>query len=420
MDSTRIIKQYEAAREQYAEIGVNTDEAMNALCAVEISLQCWQGDDVTGFEKREQGMSGGILATGNYPGKARNAYELREDIDKAFSLLPGKTRLNLHAIYLETDGKFVDRDSIEPKHFEDWMRWAEGKGLSLDFNPSMFSHPKANGYTLASYDKGIRDFWIEHAKRCRKIGEEMGKRQGNPCVINHWMTDGSKDAPMDRYERRQLFIQSMDEILSVNISKKYLLDAIESKLFGIGLESFTVGSGELCLGYAISRDIMVTYDMGHFHPTENVADKISSTLQFMDKLLVHTSRPVRWDSDHVVLQEDALYSLMQEIVRADALKQVYIALDFFDASINRIAAWVIGTRATQRALLAALLEPGQILLMEEKSGNTTWRLALLEEQKNMPVSAVWDYYCLKNDVPVARAWIEEIKTYEKEVLSKRF
>ncbi|MEG1753666.1 MAG: L-rhamnose isomerase, partial [Christensenella sp.] len=352
--------------------------------------------------------------------RARNAEELRADYEKAFSLIPGKKRANLHAFYLEAGGKRVERDELEISYFENWMQWAKELGFNLDFNPSMFSHPKSeSGYTLASYDEGIRDFWIEHGRRCREIGEEMGKRQGGPCVINHWMVDGSKDAPVDRMQRRKLFIESMDAIMAKKISKNHLLDSIESKLFGIGLESFTAGSGEVALGYAITRDIMLTCDLGHFHPTESVADKVSAVLQFIDKMLLHTSRPVRWDSDHVVLQNDETNLLMQEVVRAKALERVYIALDFFDASINRIAAWVIGTRASQKALLSALLEPQALLMEKEMAGDTTFRLAMLEEHKNMPINAVWDYFCEKNGVPVGMDWFGDVQKYEKDILFKR-
>ena len=420
MEAKKILSQYEEAKARYAEYGVDTDKALEVLGSTEISMHCWQADDVVGFEVNEQALSGGILTTGNYPGRARNAQELRADYEKAFSLIPGKKRANLHAFYLETDGKCVDRDAVEIQHFENWMQWAKEQNIKLDFNTSMFSHPKSEaGYTLVSYDRGIRDFWIEHGRRCRDIAEEMGKRQGAPCVLNHWMVDGSKDAPVDRFDRRALFIESLDAIRAKNISKDYVLDAIESKLFGIGLESFTAGSGELALGYAITRDIMLTCDLGHFHPTESVADKVSAVLQFLDKMLLHTSRGVRWDSDHVVLQNDDTMALMQEVVRADALGRVYLALDFFDASINRIAAWVIGTRATQKALLSALLEPKQMMREAERAGNTTLRLILTEEMKNMPVNAVWDYYCEKNGVPVGLAWYDEVKRYEKEVLVNR-
>lgn len=420
MSKEKVQAMYEIAKERYAELGVDTDRAMDALQSAEISIQCWQGDDIHGFEATQQALSGGILATGDYPGGARNAAELRADMEKAFSLMPGKQRANLHAIYLETDGKAVERDELEIKYFENWMDWAKKLDIKLDFNTSMFAHPKAaEGYTLASYDKGIRDFWVEHGKRVRDIAAEMGKRQGSPCALNHWMVDGSKDIPADRYDRRKQFVESMDRILEKKISKDVLLDSIESKLFGIGLESFTAGSGELALGYALSRDIMVTFDLGHFHPTESVADKISSTLLFMENILVHTSRAVRWDSDHVVIQNDEVNSLMQEIVRANALSRVYLALDYFDASINRIAAWVIGTRATQKALLAALLEPTVTLQKMERDGDRTGRLALMEESRNMPVNAVWDQFCVKNDVPVGMAWLDEIRKYEKDVLLKR-
>ena len=419
MKRDNIIAAYEIAREQYAELGVDTDKAVEKLQNTEISMHCWQGDDLVGFEVGAGELSGGILATGSYPGRARNGDELRTDYEKAFSLIPGKQRVNLHAVHLETEGKRVERNEIDIKHYEKWMQWAKQLGVSLDFNTTIFSHPKADCYTLASYDKGIRDFWIEHAKRCREIAAEMGKRQGNPCLLNHWMIDGSKDAPVDRLERRRLYMESMDEIISKNISKEYLLDCIESKLFGIGLESFTAGSAEMCFAYALTRDIVLTYDLGHFHPTESVADKISSTLLYLDKIMLHTSRGVRWDSDHVVIQNDDLYSLMQEVVRADALDRVYIGLDFFDASINRIAAWVIGTRSTQKALLAALLEPARLLAEKERAGDITSRLAIVEECKNMPANAVWDYFCAKNDVPTGVSWLEKVKSYEREVLSKR-
>ncbi len=419
MSKENVTAMYEIAKERFAACGVDTDKAVQQLQAAEISLHCWQGDDVTGFEAGSGAMSGGILATGNYPGRARNAEELRADYEKAFSLLPGTQRANLHAIYLESNGKAVERNEVEIKYFENWMDWAKKLGIKLDFNTSMFSHPKADGYTLASYDPAIREFWIEHGKRCRDIAEEMGKRQNSPCVLNHWMIDGSKDIPVDRMQRRELFAESMDKLISKKISKDYLLDSLESKLFGIGVESFTAGSGEMAFGYALTRDIMVTFDLGHFHPTESVADKVSSALLFMDKILVHTSRPVRWDSDHVVIQNDDVYALMQEIVRAEALQRVYVALDFFDASINRIAAWVIGTRATQKALLSALLEPTKQLLELERSGDKTARLALLEEHKNMPINAVWDYFCEKNNVPVGAAWLDEVRQYEKDVLFKR-
>lgn len=410
---------YRMAKERYAELGVDTDAVIKKLQNIEISVQCWQGDDFHGCEIESGELSGGIMATGNYCGRARNAEELREDYQKAFSLIPGKQRANLHAIYLDTNGIPVERNKIEIQHFEGWMQWAKDFEISLDFNTTAFSHPKAQGYTLAHYDKDIRDYWIEHGKCCRKIAAEMGRRQNNPCMLNHWLPDGSKEFPVDTMQRRRIFIESMDEIIKDKIDKKYVLDCIESKLFGIGVESFTTGSAEMCFGYALSRDIVLTYDLGHFHPTESVADKISSTLLYLDRIMLHTSRGVRWDSDHVVIQNDDLLLLMQEIVRCDALEKIAIGLDFFDASINRIAAWVIGTRATQKALLTAMLEPID-LLRRQQSKNTTESLAQLEECKNMPINAVWEYFCEQNGVPVGMKWYEEVEQYEKAVLSKRF
>lgn len=410
---------YEVAKQKYAELGVDTEKVLEILCKIEISMHCWQGDDFTGCEIESGGLSGGIMATGNYRGRARNVEELRQDYEKAFSLIPGKQRASIHAIYLNPYGKRVERDAIEIKHFEDWMDWADEQGISLDFNTTAFSHPKADRYTLASYDAGIREYWIEHAKRCRRIAEEMGRRQGNPCMLNHWLPDGSKEFPADAFDRRELFIESMDKILEEPISKDYVQDAIESKLFGIGVESFTAGSAEVCFGYALSRGIVLTYDMGHFHPTESVADKISSTLLYLDKIMLHTSRGVRWDSDHVVIQNDDLFHLMQEIIRCDAINKTAFGLDFFDASINRIAAWVIGTRATQKALLNALLEPCALLKKYERDNDTTARLAVREELKNMPVNAVWEYYCLKNEVPIGLDWLHEVKQYEMEILERR-
>ncbi|MDR1135849.1 MAG: L-rhamnose isomerase [Clostridiales Family XIII bacterium] len=413
------LKTYELAKERYAEYGVDTDAAINRLRDIEISLHCWQGDDVLGFESPDATLSGGIMATGNYPGKARNAEELRADMTKAFSLLPGKQRANLHAIYLEPGDVMVGRDAIEAKHFEGWIQWAGEQNVKLDFNTSMFSHPLADGYTLASYDKGIREFWIEHGRRCRRIGAEMGARQKSPCIINHWMIDGCKEPPVDRMRRRELFAEGMDGIIAEKLPPEQLRDSIESKLFGIGMESFTAGSAEFCFGYAMSRGAMLTYDMGHFHPTESIADKVSSSLLFIDKLLLHTSRGVRWDSDHVVVRSDDVDLLMQEVVRAKALDRVYIALDFFDASINRIAAWVIGTRATQKSLLFALLEPTDKMLAAEVAGDATLRLALTDELKSLPFGAVWNHYCDTENVPAGMDWLSEVRRYEKEVLSGR-
>lgn len=415
-----IKKRFDDACEVYAEHGVDVKKAVDILKDVEISLQCWQGDDVLGFEVSENGLSGGIMTTGNYPGRARTPEELRADLEKAFSCIPGKQRVNVHASYLESGGKFVDRDKIETKHFQGWIDWAKEKGTALDFNTTMFSHKNASSnYTISDYDKGIRDFWVEHGKRCRDIAEAMGKAQGSPCVLNHWMPDGCKDSNVDRYERRKLFIESMDRILEKKISTDYVLDSLESKLFGIGVESFTVGSAETVLGYALSRNIMVTYDLGHFHPTESIADKISSTLLYVDKLLLHTSRGVRWDSDHVVIQSDDVFALMQEVVRANALDRVKISLDYFDASINRVAAWVIGTRATLKALLFALLEPVDILKEYEKEGDTTSRLALLEEYKTLPWVDVWNYFCEVCCAPIGESWLADLKKYENDVQMSR-
>jgi L-rhamnose isomerase len=411
---------YEIAKERYAALGVDTDAAIEQARGVGISLHCWQGDDVIGFEQSAGPLSGGIMATGNYPGRARTPDELRQDMSKAFSLLPGKKRANLHAFYLDAEGEAVGRDEVEPRHFEKWMAWAKANGVMLDFNTSMFSHPKADsGYTIANYDKGVRDFWIEHGRRCRGIAAVMGERQGAPCVINHWMVDGCKEPPVDRMARRQLFLEGMDEIIRQTYPKSALLDSIESKLFGLGLESFTAGSAEFCFGYAMSRKIMLTYDMGHFHPTESIADKVSSSLLYIDKLLLHASRGVRWDSDHVVVRSDDVDLLMQEVVRAGALERVFVALDFFDASINRVAAWVIGARAVQKSLLYALLEPRGLLLEEERSGNGTWRLALLDDMRAMPFGAVWDRYCETEGVPCGSDWIAEVKAYERDELSRR-
>ncbi|MBU3878127.1 L-rhamnose isomerase [Faecalicatena sp. AGMB00832] len=409
---------YRIAKERYAALGVDTEEALRRLQDIQVSVHCWQGDDFHGCEAQGGELTGGIMATGNYRGRARNAEELRQDYEKAFALLPGKQRANLHAIYLETGGVPIERNAIEARHFEGWMQWADELGIALDFNTTAFSHPKADGYTLASRDPNIRDYWIEHGRRCRRIAAEMGRRQGNACMLNHWLPDGRKEFPVDSFERRKVFMESMDAMIQEKFDKQCMMDAIESKLFGLGMESFTVGSAEMCFGYALSRNIVLTYDLGHFHPTESVADKISSTLLYLDHIMLHTSRGVRWDSDHVVIQNDELSLLMKEVVRCNALDRVSIGLDFFDASINRIAAWVIGTRSTQKALLTALLEPIE-LLREMERDDVTARLALLEECKNMPGNAVWDYFCEKNEVPVGMEWFEEVKKYEETVLAER-
>jgi L-rhamnose isomerase len=410
---------YKLANERYAELGVDTEKAMDRLGKIAISLHCWQGDDVGGFESAAGLSGGGIMATGAYPGKARTADELRADVEKTLSLIPGKHRLNLHAMYAETKGK-VERNELEPKHFASWVQWAKANGLGMDFNGTYFSHPKAaDGFTLASADEGIRKFWVEHGIACRRIGAYMGQELGTPCVTNTWVPDGYKDIPVDRKGPRERLKKSLDEILAQPMDRRHLLDAIEGKLFGLGSESYVVGSHEFYLGYAVANKTLLCLDMGHFHPTEVVSDKISAVMTFVDELLLHVSRGVRWDSDHVVILSDELEALAQELVRGGYLDRTHIGLDFFDASINRLAAWVIGTRCMIKALLLALLEPTAKLRQLEAQGDHTSRLALLEELKTLPFGAVWDYYCVKSNVPPANAWLDEVKTYEKNVLSKR-
>ena len=407
---------YQAAREAYATLGVDTEKALETLGRTPISVHCWQGDDVGGFESASAGDPGGGLAvTGNYPGRARTPGELRADLEKVFSLVPGKHRLNLHAFYLETGGQKVDRDQIETKHFQGWIDWAKSLGLGMDFNPTCFAHPKAaDGFTLAHRDQGIRDFWIEHAKRCRKIGADIGRALGSTCVTNVWIPDGYKDLPIDRVAPRQRLIESLDAIFAEKLSEKDEIDAVECKLFGIGSESYTAGSHEFYLGYAVSRQKAICLDAGHFHPTETLADKISSVLLFVPRLLLHVSRGVRWDSDHVVILDDPTRAVMEELVRGDFLGRTSIGLDYFDASINRVAAWVIGIRATQKALLLALLEPSTRLRETEANGNLTARLALLEEAKSLPWGGVWDEFCRRHNVPVGPAWLSEAEAYGQE------
>jgi len=412
-----VLKSYEIAKERYAEIGVDIDAALSKLQKLAISLHCWQADDVTGFENVANMGGGGIQATGNYPGKARNIGELRADIEKVTSLVGGKHRLNLHEIYGDFGSKMIDRDQVTPEHFKSWMEWAKEKDLKLDFNSTSFGHAKSGDLTLANPDKSIRDFWIEHTKRCRAISEEMGKFQNDPCLMNLWIHDGMKDLTVNRLKYRSLLKDSLDEIFATEYSN--MRDSLESKLFGIALESYTVGSHDFYLGYGAKKQKMVTLDMGHFHLSENVADKISSMLLFLPELMIHVSRPIRWDSDHVVILNDELNELAKEIVRADALGRVNIALDYFDASINRIGAYVIGIKATQKAFLQALLEPIAQLREYEAKGQYFERLALLEESKCLPWNAVWDYFCLTNDVAVGENYIKEIQQYEKEVTSKR-
>ena len=410
---------YALAKERYAALGVNTERALSILETVPISLHCWQGDDVGGFEDPERGLSGGIMATGNYPGKARTAVELRADLDKAYSLIPGTHRLNLHAIYLETNQK-VPRNEIEPKHFANWLDWAKENNHGLDFNPTCFSHPLADdGFTLAHVDVGIRQFWIEHCIASREIGAHFGRELGNTAVTNVWIPDGYKDTPADRAAPRQRLLESLDQVFAKEIDSAHNLDAVECKLFGLGSESYVVGSHEFYMGYAMSRQKVLCLDAGHFHPTETISDKISSVLLYVPELLLHVSRGVRWDSDHVITLSDELQAIMQEIVRGHHLDRVHIGLDFFDASINRVAAWTIGTRNAIRALLMALLEPAAQLQEMELVGDFTARLALMEELKGLPFGAVWDQYCLQQNVPVGMAYLGEIRGYEKEVLGQR-
>jgi L-rhamnose isomerase len=421
MKKAFIEKSYQLAKEQYAAMGVDTDKVLAQLDNINISLHCWQTDDVGGFEKAGAELGGGgIQVTGNFPGKSKTLEQMRADLDKVMSLLPGRQRLSLHAIYGEFGGKLVDRDKIEPKHYQGWIDWAKERSMGLDFNCTCFSHPYADdGFTLSSKNNKIRKFWVEHTKRCREIGAEMGRQLGTPSVHNIWIPDGSKDTPVDRFTLRKLLKKSLDEIFEIEYPKKYLKDSIESKLFGIGSESMVVGSHDFYLGYAIKNNKLITLDNGHFHPTEQVGDKISSILQFVDELLLHLTRGVRWDSDHVLTLNDELLLITQEIVRAKALKRVNVGLDFFDASLNRIGAYVIGTRSAQMAFLYAMLEPYETLVKFEEEGNNFGRLSTLELLRVMPFGAVYDYYCLINNVPTGQEYIDEIMKYEKNVLLKR-
>ncbi|HBR33627.1 MAG TPA: L-rhamnose isomerase [Firmicutes bacterium] len=414
-------KSYELAREVYAEYGVDTDAVLKEMAGTTLSLHCWQGDDVTGFEAGKEGLSdGGILATGNYPGKASNGEELRADLELALSLIPGRHRVNLHAIYAETGGKFVDRNQLAPEHFQAWIDWAAEHQLGLDFNPTFFSHPlAASGFTLASKDNQTRQFWIEHAKRSRAIAAEIGRQLDSPCVNNLWVPDGSKDLPTGRLDHRQLLKDSLDQIYEQYYDPAHLRDAVESKLFGIGSEAYVVGSHDFYLAYVMNKDLLLCLDLGHFHPTENIADKISALLPFKERLLLHVSRGVRWDSDHVVIFSDEVLALMQEIKRCQAFNRVSLALDFFDASINRITAWVTGARATLKAALFARLEPTTHLLAAEAKGDFGERLALMEEFKTLPFAAVWNKYCQEQNVPVGAAWLAQVKEYEEKILLHR-
>ena len=416
MNENKILQAYEIAKERYAAIGVDTDKAIATLEKTPISLHCWQTDDVIGFESKD-GLSGGIQTTGNYPGRARNIDEVRADVIFAKSLLAGNHRLNLHEIYGDFGGKFVDRDQVEVKHFQSWIDWAKENNMKLDFNSTSFGHPKSGDLSLANPDKAIREFWIEHTKRCRRIADAMGKAQGDPCIMNIWVHDGSKDLTVERYRYRELLASALDEILAENLPD--MKSCVEAKLFGIGLESYTVGSMDFFEGYCASRKVIYTLDTGHYEPTENVSDKVASLLLFVPELMLHVSRPVRWDSDHVTIMNDPTLDLFKEIVRAGALHRAHIGLDYFDASINRIGAYVIGSRATQKCLLSALLEPLAKLREYEDAGKGFQRLALLEEAKTLPFGAVFDYFNLKNGVPVGEAFIPEIERYENEVTAKR-
>ncbi|MCG6794023.1 L-rhamnose isomerase [Geobacillus thermoleovorans] len=411
---------FDEAKQAYEQWGINVDEALRTLEKVSISIHCWQGDDITGFEVQKRELSGGIDVTGHYPGKARTPDELRQDLDKALSLIPGKHRVNLHAIYAETDGKAVERDELSPEHFANWVEWAKDRGIGLDFNPTLFSHEKAaDGLTLSHPDNEIRQFWIRHCIASRKIGAYFGEQLGTPCLTNIWIPDGYKDIPSDRLTPRERLKESLDEIFAEPINEAYNLDSVESKLFGIGSEAYVVGSHEFYLGYALTRNKIYLLDTGHFHPTETISNKISALLLYLDKLALHVSRPVRWDSDHVVILDDELKEIALEVVRNKALDRVMIGLDFFDASINRVAAWVIGTRNMIKALLYALLLPHDHLKKLQEEERFTERLALMEEFKTYPFGAVWDEYCVSMNVPVREHWLAEVQKYEEEVLLKR-
>ena len=419
--NNEIKKAYEIAKRRYEDLGINTENILKRLKEIPISIHAWQGDDVSGFERPNAKLSGGgIIATGNYPGKARNIQELQKDLGKALSLIPGSHRVNLHSFHGDFGGKFIERNQYTPEYFQYWIDWAKEKELKLDLNSTLFSHPKADdGFTLSSKSKEIRQFWIEHVSRCRNISAEIGKQLKNPCIHNIWIPDGLKDIPVDRMGYRELLKDSLDEILQERYPNSVMKDTIEGKLFGIGSESFVVGSYDFYLSYAIANQVMLTLDTGHFHPTESVGDKISAILPFIPELMLHISRGVRWDSDHVVILSNDLIQLAEEIVRSKAMDRIHLGLDYFDASINRIGAWVIGTRAVQKSLLYALLQPWETLREYEENGQYFQRLAFLEELKTLPFGPVWDYFCLKNNVPVGYSWIKEIEKYENDVLRKR-
>ncbi|WP_136604471.1 L-rhamnose isomerase [Paenibacillus dokdonensis] len=416
---TNIQNSYNEAKKLYEKHGVDVEDVLERLSRIKISLHCWQGDDVRGFLNKGQELSGGIAVTGSYPGRAGTPDQLRQDLEKAFEFIPGQHKVNLHAIYADTE-EHIDLDELEPRHFVNWVSWAKEKGFGLDFNPTCFSHDKAkDGFTLSHSNPEIREFWIKHCKASRKIAESFGRELGQPCVTNFWIPDGYKDTPVDRLSPRVRLMESLDDIFSEPISEEYNIDAVESKLFGIGSESYVVGSHEFYMGYALTRGKTVCFDSGHFHPTETISNKLSSWLLFGDQLLLHVSRPVRWDSDHVVTMDDELLDIARELVRGELLDKTHIGLDFFDGSINHVAAWVIGTRNTLKALLRAMLEPVDKLKEIELEGDFTSRLALVEEFKSYPFGAIWDYYCAKADTPVREDWLAEVKHYEQEVLFKR-
>ena len=420
--SKQISAAYKLARAAYAELGINTEAVISKALSIPVSLHCWQADDVRGLETPKDGVTGGgILSTGGYPGRARNGDEMRTDLDVALKLLPGQQRLNLHAFYAETGAKVVDRDEIAPEHFANWLGWAKSRKIGLDFNPTYFAHPKASsGFTLSHADKSVRKFWIDHGRASRRIAQHFAKKLGTPCVNNHWIPDGAKDSPADRWSPRARLVESYDAIFAdETINRKLCVDAVEGKLFGLGSEEYVVGSQEFYSSYAQSRGLVPCLDLGHYHPTESVADKVSALMQFHPRILLHTSRPIRWDSDHVVILDDAVRNLFLEIARGNAWDRVFVALDFFDASINRIAAYVIGARATRQAILAGLLDPSKQIQAAESAGRGHERLALMELTKSLPWGAVWDELCARSGVPAGADWLADVARHERDVLSKR-
>lgn len=420
MNEQKMKQAYDEAKARYASLGVDVDQAVEKLNDLSISIHCWQADDVSGFENPDGELTGGIQTTGNYPGKARTIEELKADLEKVLSLIPGKHRISLHATYGDFGGQFVDRDEIEPKHFQSWIDWAKEHDVKLDFNSTFFSHEKSDsGYTLSDFDPEIRNFWKEHLRRCRRIAAEIGRQQGDPCIHNIWIPDGEKDKTVSRYEHRRLLKESLDEVLAEKISTEYLKDCIECKLFGIGSESYVVGSHEFYMGYTVKNNMLLTLDAGHFHPTETISDKLSSILLFVPEIALHVSRPERWDSDHVIILNDELLAISQEIVRSGQMDRIHMGLDYFDASINRIGAYVVGIRSAQKAMLQALLEPTETLRGYEKEDKNFERMAVLEELKAMPWSDIYNYYCQQQGVPVGNGYIEEIQEYENQVTSKR-